>query len=262
MKNIELTKRDRLRLLVTGVLLGFAVITVLPKHTNVKCDEVNTIYIESDTPYDEAAHEADMARAIAEANGSQNTASDTTQSVQPTSTTSTIQTTKTEQKKPAYTEAEIAAAWSETSRTEATCAVDGKVTYKNSLTGKTKTETIPATGKHSYKKTNVVDATCIEDGTVTYTCTVCEDSYIETIPATGHKAGKDEIAKKAGFFHQGTQITKCSICGEILSTKAIPQICPISLNVVILIVCISAVIIIGTIVCIRKKAVIKKEVNA
>ncbi|SFL55589.1 hypothetical protein SAMN05216390_1471, partial [Lachnospiraceae bacterium KH1T2] len=107
-----------------------------------------------------------------------------------------------------------------------------------------------------------VEATCTKEGTVTHTCTVCGDSYTETIPATGHKEGKAEISIKAGFFHEGTQVTKCSTCGELLSTKAIPQKCPISLKLVMLIVGIAAAIIIGTIVCIRKKTVIKKEVNA
>ncbi|SFL56893.1 hypothetical protein SAMN05216390_1521, partial [Lachnospiraceae bacterium KH1T2] len=182
MKNIELTKRDRLRLVVTGVLFGFAVISMLPKYKNVDCEGVEAIYIDSHgIPFDEEAYYEEMAREIAEQNAEsnvpQNTTSNATSSTQPASTTSTTQvakqTTKTEQKKPAYTEAEIDAAWSETNRTEATCAVDGKITYKNSLTGKTKTEAIPATGEHSYEEADKVEATCTKEGTVTHTCTVC-----------------------------------------------------------------------------------------
>ncbi len=286
MKNIELTKKDVLSFLVTIVLLGIIVFSILPKHKsisheNVKCDGIECIDINSHgVPYDEAAVEAERARLLAEQNAEtnnaiQNTASNSTQSTQPASTSSTTQTTKPAPKTPTYTEAEIEAAWSEASRTEATCAIDGKITYKNSLTGKTKTETIPATGEHTYKETNKVEATCTEEGsvthtctvcgdsytetipatnehsykeanrveatctkegTVTHTCTICGDSYTETIPATGHKEGKAEISTKAGFFHEGTQVIKCSTCGEMLSTKVIPQTFPISFKGLALIV--------------------------
>ncbi|MBO4911264.1 MAG: hypothetical protein J5504_00945, partial [Butyrivibrio sp.] len=59
-----------------------------------------------------------------------------------------------------YTKEQIEAAWEETGRVEATCGADGSVSYKNSLTGKTKTEKIPATGLHTFEVTEHVDATC------------------------------------------------------------------------------------------------------
>ncbi len=168
---------------------------------------------------------------------------------------------------PKYTEAEIEAAWSETGRTDATCSKDGVITYKNSLTGKTKTEAIPATGKHSYALSEHVDSTCVNNGYDTYTCTVCGDSYVtpitelanhtyevstidatcttdgsatytcsvcgdvktETVSATGHTEGNAVTTKKAGLFSEGTQTINCSECGELLSTEVIPQTFPISL---------------------------------
>ena len=58
-----------------------------------------------------------------------------------------------------YTDAEIDAAWKAVTTVDPTCATDGYTEYKNSLTGKTKQEAIPATGKHTYEVTDTTDAT-------------------------------------------------------------------------------------------------------
>ena len=58
-----------------------------------------------------------------------------------------------------YTDAEIEAAWKAVTTVDPTCATDGYIEYKNSLTGKTKQEAIPATGKHTYEVTDSTDAT-------------------------------------------------------------------------------------------------------
>lgn len=186
-----------------------------------------------------------------------------------------------------YTDAEIEAAWKAVTTVDPTCATDGYTEYKNSLTGKTKQEAIPATGQHTYEVTDSTDATCTETGSVTYTCSVCGDtytketdllehtyevtdttdatctkpgcttytcsvcgdSYKEKIPATGHDDGEWTVTKSAGAFSTGTKELRCTVCGEVLDTETIPQICPIPLFGVGAIVC--AVVAFGIMVAIN-----------
>ena len=174
-----------------------------------------------------------------------------------------------------YTKEQIEAAWEETGRVEATCGADGSVSYKNSLTGKTKTEKIPATGLHTFEVTEHVDATCIADGHETrtcsvcgetqtevipstgtehayeltekveptcteegrevYVCSLCGDTYTTPIPATGHKEGAPVVTKKAGLFSEGELTIYCETCGAVMSTEAVPQTCPLALWQIIVI---------------------------
>ncbi len=193
---------------------------------------------------------------------------------------------------PSYTKEQIEAAWSETGRVEATCGTDGSISYKNSLTGETKSEKIPATGNHDYKVTDHKDATCIDDGYDTYTCTVCEatynevlpadgehvysikesiaatctedgldtvvcdvcgDTYTNTIPATGHKESEPVVTKEAGWFSEGVLTTTCETCGEVLSTEVIPQTCPLPLGAVCAIAAGILAVVMSVIFFIRKK---------
>ena len=173
-------------------------------------------------------------------------------------------------KTPKYTQEQIDAAWEEVSRTEATCTKGTTIEYKNSLTGKTKSEeisepidhdyekntieptctsegldtftcsgcgdsyeeVIPAAG-HSYEKVTV-DPTCTADGTDTYTCTACGDSYKESVPALGHSEGEAVILKKPGAFSESEQTVSCTTCGEILERIMIPQTFPFSLKTTII----------------------------
>lgn len=189
-----------------------------------------------------------------------------------------------------YTDAEIDAAWKAVTTVDPTCATDGYTEYKNSLTGKTKQEAIPATGKHTYEVTDstdatcteagsvtytcsvcgdtyteetdlaehtyevteTTDATCTEDGSTTYTCSVCGDTYEETIPATGHDDGEWTVTKSAGTFSTGTKELRCTVCGEVLDTETIPQTCPIPLFGVVAIVVIAGGVIGRTISVVRK----------
>lgn len=165
-----------------------------------------------------------------------------------------------------YTDEEIAEAWKVVTTVEPTCVTDGYKEYKNSLTGKTKTETISATGNHSYEVTDSVNATCTEKGSVTYTCSVCGDTYTEEtdtlehsyevtdqkeatctekgytkytcsvcgdsytkdIVPTGHDNGEWSVTKEASAFSSGTKELRCTLCNELLNTEVIPQICPFS----------------------------------
>ena len=176
---------------------------------------------------------------------------------------------------PSYTKEQIEAAWEETGRVEATCKADGSISYKNSLTGKTKTEKIPATGLHTFEVTEHVDATCIADGHETrtcsvcgetqtevipstgnehtyeltekaeptcteegrevYVCSLCGDTYTTPIPATGHKQGAPVVTKKAGMFSEGELTVYCETCGAVMSTEVISQTCPLALWQIIVI---------------------------
>lgn len=196
-----------------------------------------------------------------------------------------------------YTDAEIGAAWKLVATVDPTCATDGYTEYKNSLTGKTKQEKIPATGQHTYEVTDSTDATCTETGSVTYTCSVCGDtytketdllehtyevtdttdatctkpgsttytcsvcgdSYKEKIPATGHDDGEWTVTQKAGAFSTGTKELRCTACGEVLDTETIPQTCPLPLNGVVAIV--SAALAFGILV-IMNFALIRKKKKA
>ena len=136
---------------------------------------------------------------------------------------------------PSYTKEQIEAAWEETGRVEATCGADGSISYKNTLTGKTKTEKIPATGLHTFEVTEHVDATCIADGHETRTCSVCGETQTEVIPALGHKEGNPVVTKKAGWFSEGELTVYCETCGAVMSTEVVPQTCPLALWQIIVI---------------------------
>lgn len=210
-------------------------------------------------------------------------------------TTTTAETTKADTT-PKYSDEEIEKAWKLVTTVDATCATDGYKEYKNSLTGKTKTESIPATGEHDYQIAESTDATCTEKGSVTYTCsvcgdtyteeveatdhdyvivesveptctedgytkyecTLCGDSYGETLKATGHDEGEWVTTKDASLFSNGTKELRCTVCGEVLETEEISQTCPIPLAGV---VGIAVVVVggIGVVVFVVKK---KKETKA
>ena len=156
---------------------------------------------------------------------------------------------------PSYTKEQIEAAWEETGRVEATCGTDGSISYKNSLTGKTKTEKIPATGLHTFEVTEHVDATCIADGHETRTCSVCGETQTEVIPATGHKEGNPAVTKKAGWFSEGELTVCCEVCGTVLSTEVIPQTCPLALwQIIVIVIGIVTLVLAVTMLAMKNKA--------
>ena len=81
--------------------------------------------------------------------------------------------------------------YSESITTTATCTTPGAKTYTCTC-GESYTEEIAATG-HMNTTTTTVDATCVADGSVTVTCDDCGTTLsTETIPATGeHSYGDD-----------------------------------------------------------------------
>lgn len=99
-----------------------------------------------------------------------------------------------------------------TTKTDASCTVDGKVVTSCSR-GDYKAETvIPATG-HSYTNAVTTEPTCTTAGVRTYTCSKCSDTYTETVEKLPHKfvAG---IPVAATCTESAYTPYKCENCDE------------------------------------------------
>ena len=92
------------------------------------------------------------------------------------------------------------------------CTKSGIKTYTCTICGKTKTESIPATGLHTYDCVTTNLPICTDCGIKTYTCTVCGSSYTESVDALGHNYVK--TITKATPKKNGKIVTKCSRCGD------------------------------------------------
>ena len=162
---------------------------------------------------------------------------------------------------PTYTQEQIDAAWEEVSKSEATCTEGAKTEYKNSLTGKTKSEETSEPLGHDYTSTVTTEATCVSEGVAAFTCKVCGDSYEEVIPATGHTAGETVVTKNPGAFSEGEETISCTTCGEVLEIHAIPQTFPLPLQDTIILVFLFIVLsgIISSFIMIRKKTAAETE---
>ena len=213
-----------------GIFAIVMIVTVAFNTVEVRADidpetglgwDDSTIYINSTMTEDEwrAAEEAERAAYFAQEAESANSTSSKSDSTSSTKSTS-------EPSESSYTNEEIEAAWEETEKTPSTCIAEGSVTYKNSLTGETKTETIPITDIHAYELEERVDPTCTEPGYDIYTCSLCGESYKKEFDAKGHKRGEPVITKAPKFFREGESETYCSVCGELIETTTIPQTCP------------------------------------
>ena len=110
---------------------------------------------------------------------------------------------------------------------EATCTEDGVRTYTATVTfeGKTytdtKTETIKATGEHTWDEGKVTtEPTCTEKGIKTYTCKKCDATKTEEINALGH----DYVTKRIEptCTEDGKLEEACSRCGDVKYSRVIP----------------------------------------
>lgn len=98
----------------------------------------------------------------------------------------------------------------------ATCVSNGVRTYTCSKCGASYTETIAATGVHTYGSWSVTKAaTCTTSGTKTRSCTVCGTEETQTISATGHSYGSWVTVTAAGCTKAGRQKKTCSSCGDV-----------------------------------------------
>ena len=101
--------------------------------------------------------------------------------------------------------------------TEPTETTPGVRTYTCTVCGEVKTETIPATGKHTHVWDNgtvTIAPTETTPGVRTYTCTVCGQTKSEIIPATGGSSvcpggpscpsyGFSDVAGPSDWSHEG-----------------------------------------------------------
>ena len=107
---------------------------------------------------------------------------------------------------------------------EPTCTENGLTTYTCAC-GDTYTETIPATGKHTWDGGRVTKAaTCGNEGIRTYSCTSCsKGSYTEIIPATGkHTWDSGKVTKTATCTSAGEKTYTCTSCKKKTYTETIP----------------------------------------
>ncbi len=154
--------------------------------------------------------------------------------------------------------------YSTISHQKATCITSGIKVQKCDNCGEERTETLPATGKHTAGEwellreaactdagiqvqrcsvcgttvntealpavghdytSSTVDATCIEDGKTTHTCKNCGDTYSDPIPATGNHSLSDwQVTAKATCTATGTKIQSCSVCGATVNTESLPAV--------------------------------------
>lgn len=109
--------------------------------------------------------------------------------------------------------------------TAATCSGKGTKTYTCVICQTTKTEVIPATGKHKNTEVrNVKEATCAQEG---YTGdTYCEDcgtllSTGNSIPKTAHTWDGGKATQKATCTTKGITTFTCTVC-ESTRTEEVP----------------------------------------
>ncbi len=120
-----------------------------------------------------------------------------------------------------YMTIEITHTWNAGEVTKAaTCGVAGEKKLTCTKCSETKTEVIPATGKHAWNEEQTIEATCTEPAKVGKSCTVCKAADGELQPVTGSKPlGHDlqlnkenENYKEATCTEGGVDTYKCSRC--------------------------------------------------
>lgn len=96
------------------------------------------------------------------------------------------------------------------------CGGTGIKTYTCSGCSASYTETIPATGAHTWGGWGVKQAaTCTASGIKARKCPVCYQEETQTIAATGHSYGSWVTTKTAGCTTTGTKKKTCSSCGDV-----------------------------------------------
>ena len=93
-----------------------------------------------------------------------------------------------------------------------TCKEAGIKTYTCSVCKGTKTETIPATGDHSYTSV-VTPPTCTEQGFTTHTCSKCGDSYKDTY-TDAKEHSYSSVVTPPTCKEQGYTTHTCRKCGD------------------------------------------------
>ena len=78
---------------------------------------------------------------------------------------------------------------------------------------------------HRYAS-EIVPKTCTSDGYTLYSCKDCGQYFVSNIEKGGHMPGDWEVVTPASYEADGLEAIKCNVCGEILQSRAIPQLEP------------------------------------
>ena len=106
--------------------------------------------------------------------------------------------------------------------TEPTETTPGVRTYTCAVCGATRTETIPATGEHTFVFTKNVAPTCTADGYDLYTCSGCGATEKRNPkPALGHKWDNGTVTTEPTATTPGVRTYTCTVCGAT-RTETIP----------------------------------------
>ena len=106
--------------------------------------------------------------------------------------------------------------------TEPTETTPGVRTFTCAVCGATRTETIPATGEHTFVFTKNVAPTCTADGYDLYTCSGCgATEKRNSKPALGHKWDSGTVTTEPTETTPGVRTYTCTVCGQT-RTETIP----------------------------------------
>ena len=99
--------------------------------------------------------------------------------------------------------------------TEPTEATPGVRTFTCAVCGATRTETIPATGEHTFVFTKNVAPTCTTEGYDLYTCSGCgATEKRNSKPALGHKWDSGTVTTEPTETTPGVRTYTCTVCGQ------------------------------------------------
>ncbi|MBQ1371453.1 MAG: S-layer homology domain-containing protein, partial [Oscillospiraceae bacterium] len=95
-----------------------------------------------------------------------------------------------------------------------TCGAAGVKTYTCTICGKTQTESIAATGKHTWSTqgTYAPKPSCTAGGYMEYRCTVCSATKKEVVPALGHSWNQGVTSVAPSCTSNGTKLFTCTRC--------------------------------------------------
>ena len=115
--------------------------------------------------------------------------------------------------------------------TEPTETTPGVRTFTCAVCGATRTETIPATGEHTFVFTKNVAPTCTTEGYDLYTCSGCgATEKRNSKPALGHKWDSGTVTTEPTETTPGVRTYTCTVCGqtknEIIPATGGSSVCP------------------------------------
>ena len=115
--------------------------------------------------------------------------------------------------------------------TEPTETTPGVRTFTCAVCGATRTETIPATGEHTFVFTKNVAPTCTTEGYDLYTCSGCGATEKRNPkPALGHKWDNGTVTTEPTETAPGVRTYTCTVCGqtknEIIPATGGSSVCP------------------------------------